>query len=82
MQLQVLCFGALIGSLLAVMPTNIVAQSLRGANPLPCQIADNPTLETYCRPLADTILPRGVTVVVSDGSSVLVGQLPWALVWW
>src|SRR5215203_3837626 len=80
MQLQVLCFSALIGSLLAVVPTNTVAQSLPDTNPLPCQIADNPTSETYCRPLADTILadtilPRGVTVVASDGSSVLVDSV-------
>src|SRR5215211_1194332 len=75
MQLQILCFSALIGSLLAVAPTNTVAQSLRGTNPLSCQVADNPTSETYCRPFADTILPGGVTVVVSDGSSVLVDSV-------
>src|SRR5215211_6225449 len=80
MHLQILCFGALIGGLLAVAPTNTVAQSLPDTNPLSCQIADNPTSETYCRPLADTILadtilPRGVTVVVSDGSSVLVDSV-------
>jgi hypothetical protein len=71
MQLQIRCFGALIGSLLAGMPTSTVAQSLPGTNPLPCHLADNPTSETYCRPLADTVLPRGVTIAASDGSSLL-----------
>ena len=75
MQSQVRCFGLLIGSLLAVMPTSTVAQSLPGINPLPCQMVDEPTSETYCRPLADTILPRGVTVAASDGSLALVDSV-------
>ena len=75
MQLQVLCFGAMIGSLLTVMPTSTAAQSLPGTNPLPCQMVDNPTSETYCRPLADTVLPRGVTVAASDGSLALVDSV-------
>jgi hypothetical protein len=75
MQLQILCFGALIGSLLAGMPTSTVAQSLPGTNPLPCHLADNPTSETYCRPLTDTVLPQGVTVAASDGSSLLVDSV-------
>jgi hypothetical protein len=75
MQSQVRCFGLLIGSLLAVMPTSTVAQSLSGTNPLPCQMVDEPTSETYCRPLADTILPRGVTVAASDGSLALVDSV-------
>src|SRR3954447_17614425 len=72
MQFRVLCFGVLIGNLLAVMPTSISVQSF---NPLPCQVANNPASSTYCRPLADMILPSGVTVVISDGSSVLVDSV-------
>jgi hypothetical protein len=66
MQFKVLCSGVLIGSLLAVMPTNIVAQSGQSPNPLPCQVADNPTSSTYCRTLAHAVLPSGVTVITSD----------------
>src|SRR4051812_15575929 len=75
MQFRVLCFGVLIGDLLAVMPTNISAHSVQSFNPLPCQVASNPASSTYCRPLADMILPSGVTVVISDGSSVLVDSV-------
>jgi hypothetical protein len=55
------------------MPTNLVAQSQLDLRTVRCQLAIDPTSQNPCQPLANTIMPQGVAVLVAlDGRSVLV----------
>ncbi len=73
MRFSVPCRGGLALALAAALPTALAAQSAPDLRTTRCQLADEPTPQTPCRPLSDTAMPSGVTVVVaSDGRSVLV----------